>query len=278
MRLLVCLLILVFSACQNERNQAIRVITYNIRYDAANDPVLWKDRKGKVADLLQQNTPDVFGIQEALAHQAADLAILLPEFARYGVGRDDEAGNGEQTTIFYNQEKFALLDKGTFWLSETPEVPGSMGWDAAYTRICSWVTLEEKTSGRQLFAFNAHFDHKGKLARLESMKLLRGKIPAMVGDSPFVLLGDFNFEPSEAPYQVTEDWQVQDAFLAAEKKPSGSPCTFTGFEVDSAACKRIDYIFASKKFWVESCAILDGNDGTYYPSDHLPVIAELVLP
>lgn len=277
MKTLPLLLALSLLACQNETGQPLRIATYNIRYDSPADPILWTVRKEKVANLLRRQAPDIFGVQEAMAHQSADLQALLPTYARYGVGRDDGKAAGEQTTIFYQKEKFELLRSGTFWLSETPEVPGSRNWDAAITRICSWGAFQVKKSGEQFFVFNTHFDHRGEVARVESMQLIREKIAELAGAAPFVLLGDFNFEPEEAPYRVVQDWAVQDVFLAAEKTTSNGPCTWTGFAVEGAECNRIDYIFASENWSVKSCAILDENDGTYFPSDHLPVVAELVL-
>lgn len=263
--------------CQAQEASELCVATYNIRYDSPHDPVLWADRKEAVTKLLQKADPDVFGIQEALAHQVDDLKSLLPAYANYGVGRDDGKLLGEQTTIFFKKEKFTLIEKGTFWLSKSPDVVGSKDWDAAITRICSWVHLEEKKSGKSFFAFNAHFDHVGKIARWESMKLIRKKITELPGGTPFILLGDFNFEPDHMPYAVVVDWEIQDAYLVAKKGRTSLPCTFTGFTVKRAKCQRIDYVFASKNLEVQSCVILSENDGTYFPSDHLPVVVEVYL-
>jgi endonuclease/exonuclease/phosphatase family metal-dependent hydrolase len=109
------------------------------------------------------------------------------------------------------------------------------------------------------------------------MNLIREKINELAGTSPFVLLGDFNFEPHEAPYKTVEDWGIQDAFLKAEKKTAEKQCTFTGFQVEGAECKRIDYIFASQNLNVKNYSVLDDHEGGYFPSDHLPVIADLEL-
>ncbi len=276
MRFLFFLIVITASACQNSPGLNLRSITYNLRYDNPEDPVVWADRKEKIADLLLSQDPDIFGVQEALEHQSAELQALLPSYARYSVGRDDGKLAGEQTAIFYQKEKFDLLRKSTFWLSETPEVVASKSWDAAITRICSWGEFREKNSGRKFFVFNTHFDHMGEVARLESMKLIREKISELAGAAPFVLLGDFNFEPAEAPYSVVKNWGVQDVFLTAETSQS-KPCTWTGFQVEGAECRRIDYIFVSEKFLAKSCSILGDNDGMYFPSDHSPVVTDVVL-
>lgn len=257
---------------------ALRVLTYNIRLDTPADGVnQWPKRKEKVATLLLEQNPDVFGVQEALHNQMLDLEALLPKYAWCGAGRDDGKTAGEFSAIFYKKDLFTLVDSGTFWLSETPAVPGSKSWDAAITRVCSWAKLSVNGTGRQFFVFNTHFDHIGQTARLRSMELIAQKTQEIAGSSPFVLMGDFNCEPDSAPYAVAADsskWQITDTWAAA-KLPSPA-CTFTGFKVAGAECRRIDYVFVSPFFKANSCQIISQNDGTYYPSDHLPVVVDLV--
>ena len=258
-------------------NGDLRLLTYNIRLDTPADGVnQWPNRKGKVAALLQKHNPDIFGVQEAMHNQMTDLEVLLPAYTWYGVGRDDAKTAGEYSAFFFKKEKFTLLQSATFWLSETPEVPGSKSWDAAITRICSWGEFQDKKTGKKFFVFNTHFDHKGELARLRSMELISEKIREIAGESPFVLMGDFNFEPTALPYQVVNDttrWKIKDTYLAAEKNEAEKPCTWTDFKVEGADCRRIDYIFTSEKMTVKYYNIINENDGTYYPSDHLPVMA-----
>lgn len=275
MRLLVLLLLVSSNACKLQTD--LRLLTYNLRLDTPADGVnQWPNRKETVAALLQKHGPDIFGVQEALHHQMTDLELLLHDYAWYGAGRDDAKTSGEYSAIFYKKEKFTLLQSGTFWLSETPEVPGSKSWDAAITRICSWGEFHEKTTGGKFFVFNTHFDHVGEMARLESMKLISEKVKKIAGEAPFVLMGDFNFEPTAPPYATVNDtahWNISDTYLAAEKNESEKPCTFTGFKVEGADCRRIDYIFTSEKIRVKTFNIITENDGTHFPSDHLPVTA-----
>lgn len=257
-----------------------RVLTYNIRLDTTADGVnQWGKRTEKVADLLRKGAPTVFGVQEALHNQMLDLQALMPDYAWYGAGRDDGKTKGEFSAIFYHKKHLKLKDSGTFWLSETPTVPGSKSWDAAITRVCSWVKLAPRQmQGRPVFVFNTHFDHIGETARLESMKLISKKVKEIAGDAPYILMGDFNCEPNSPPYAVAQDkslWNLTDAWAAHTTNVKAQPCTFTGFKVEGAECRRIDYIFASPFFKVVSCRILNENDGTYYPSDHLPVVADL---
>ncbi len=273
------LFLLSFNSCS--MLVSLRFVTWNIRFDTPADGInQWPNRKDKVAGLLQKLDPDIFGVQEALHNQIKDLETLLPAYAWYGAGRDDGLADGEYSAIFFKKEKFKLLQSGTFWLSETPDVPGSKSWDAAITRICSWVQLQEKTTGKRFFVFNTHFDHIGKTARLESMKLLANKIGAIADNGFFVLMGDFNFEPSAAPYQIVNDtarWNIRDAYLIAEKNATQKPCTWTGFSVKDAECARIDYIFTKEKIKVKTYDTVTENDGSHFPSDHLPVMADLSL-
>jgi endonuclease/exonuclease/phosphatase family metal-dependent hydrolase len=259
-----------------------RVLTYNIRLDTTADGVnQWGKRKERVADLLRKQAPTVFGVQEALHNQMLDLQALMPDYAWYGAGRDDGKSKGEFSAIFYKKEYLMAQDSGTFWLSETPTVPGSKSWDAAITRVCSWVKLKVNDSHqRNFFVFNTHFDHIGETARLNSMKLIAQKIKEIAGADPYVLMGDFNCEPKSPPYAVTQDkslWNLTDAWASDTTNVKAQPCTFTGFKVEGAECRRIDYIFLSPFFKVESCRIIDENDGQHFPSDHLPVVADLMF-
>jgi endonuclease/exonuclease/phosphatase family metal-dependent hydrolase len=258
-----------------------RILTYNIRLDTPADGVnQWPNRKEKVAELLRKADPSIFGVQEAKHNQMIDLQTLMPEYAWSGVGRDDGKTGGEYSAIFYKKAWLELTDSGTFWLSETPDVPGSKSWDAAITRVCSWVKLKGKGVGKEFFVFNTHFDHIGETARLESMKLIAKKVKEIANNYDYVLMGDFNCEPSSPPYAVAQDkslWNLTDAWATDPANAKEKPCTFTGFKVEGAECKRIDYIFLSPSFKVKNCHTIPTNDGIYYPSDHLPVVAELTF-
>lgn len=278
MSLLIFLLLASLPA-RPQASETLCLLTYNIRLDTPADGVnQWGNRKEKVAALLKKSEPDVFGVQEALHNQMLDLQALLPEYSNYGAGRDDGKTAGEFSAIFFKKEKFDLLQSGTFWLSETPEKPGSKSWDAAITRVCSWVELKAKRSGKTFFVFNTHFDHQGETARLNSAKLLQKRAIEIARTMPFIVMGDFNFEPSAQPYQVMQDqklWKLQDAWLVGHRAKALKNCTFTGFEVGGETCRRIDYIFASEHFQVKSASIISEHDGKFYPSDHLPVMAAL---
>ncbi len=261
---------------------SIRVLTYNIRLDTpADGENQWPYRKQRVADLLARQAPDIFGVQEALSNQMDDLAALLPAYRWYGVGRDDARREGEFSALFYRPERVELLRSGTFWLSETPTEPGSRSWDAAITRICSWGLFRERAGGRSFYVFNTHFDHRGELARLRSMALIRSEAVRLSDGLPYLVMGDFNFEPTAAPYGLVGEangWDIRDAYVARQLPAEPVPdCTFTGFQVEGASCRRIDHVFVSGAWEVTDYEIDRTNDGTHFPSDHLPVRVDLRL-
>jgi endonuclease/exonuclease/phosphatase family metal-dependent hydrolase len=240
----------------------------------------WTYRKQRVAELLERQAPDIFGVQEALANQMDDLSQLLPAYRWYGVGRDDAKREGEFSAIFYRPERMELLRSGTFWLSETPAVPGSRSWDAAITRICSWGMFRDRSAGRTFYVFNTHFDHRGELARLRSLELIRSEAVRLSDGQPYILMGDFNFEPAAAPYGLvgkSKGWDIRDTYAERFAQGEEPGCTFTGFRVEGAECRRIDHVFVSAGWAVSSFEIDRTNDGTNFPSDHLPVRVDLRL-
>ncbi len=163
--------------------QQITIGTFNIRYDNPRDSGnLWVDRAPIVSNLIRFHGFDILGIQEGLKNQLDDISAALPEYARYGKGRDDGKEAGEHSAIYYKKDRFKLLKGGDFWLSETPDVPGK-GWDVTCcNRICSWVYLEDLKTKKQFYAFNVHYDHQGVIARRESSKMILKKITEIAGN------------------------------------------------------------------------------------------------
>lgn len=278
--LLFILLGAVFSQTQVVAQEApglnLKAMTFNIRYDNPGDgPDAWGKRRAWVADLIDRQEPDVLGMQEVLKRQADYLATELTQYEWYGVGRDDGKTRGEYSPIFYKKGRFERLDQGTFWLSEKPEQPGSRSWDAAITRICSWVKLKDRTSQREFFVFNTHFDHRGEEARQQSATLIRRMITQLAPEQPWVLLGDFNATPEGEVYQRLSQSQagvvdVVDSYTAPQVKPVGPDSTWNGFQAVQAG-RRIDYVFVSAKAKVLRVEVVVEQREGRFPSDHLPV-------
>jgi endonuclease/exonuclease/phosphatase family metal-dependent hydrolase len=253
--------------------QTLQFMTYNIRFDNPQDGVNeWSKRKQEVSDLIQRAQPDIIGVQEALLHQLDDLVKAMPEFTYVGVGRDDGKTKGEFSAILYRKNKFEALESNTFWLSETPDVPGSKNWDAMITRVASWIRLKDKKTKTEFIVINTHFDHIGVEARKQSALLLKSFISKLPSTLPIVVTGDFNCERTDEPYQVMVK---NDGIQLFDSAPANAPGTFCNFEVNSMTCRAIDYIFYSRHWTNEKYNVITENDGKYYPSDHLPVTTML---
>lgn len=272
------------STAETSVIEPVRVMSFNIRYDNPDDgPDGWPNRKDFVASTIRFHKADIVGIQEGLIHQLEDLDGYLEEFDRAGVGRDDGEEEGEFSAIYYKADRFEAVETGNFWLSETPEVAGSRGWDAAITRIVSWVYFKDKTNDKNFYAFNTHFDHRGVEARKNSATLIVQKIEEIAGDAPVVLTGDFNTTDEREPYKIItatdregSDLVLYDGFYHSENAHHGPASTSNGFE-DIRPGRRIDYIFVNKGFKVIYHGILADVREGHFPSDHLPVLAEIIL-
>lgn len=270
------LLLSVFLANATQA-QNHHLATFNIRYANPGDSGnLWEDRLPKVVSLIQFHQLEIIGIQEGLHHQVQQLEKTLG-FPYVGVGRDDGAKAGEFSAIFYDPAKYQLEEGGTFWLSPTPDQP-SKGWDAALNRICSWGKFVDQ-KGTRFFVFNIHYDHIGQQAREESSKLLIQKIQQLNPDAlPAILMGDFNVTPENPAYTtIVQAPGWEDARLLSKIPTYGPAGTFTGFNWEMEPDRIIDHIFVQGPMQVIRHGILSDNYGKKYPSDHFPVMVELIF-
>lgn len=258
---------------------SMNAMTWNICYNNPGDGEnAWPHRKDWVAEIIRREQVDVIGLQEVLKGQLDDLTERLPEMEAYGVGRDDGKTKGEYAPILYRRDRFELLEKSTFWLSKTPDMPGSKDWDAALPRIASWVKLKDKQTGKVFYFMNTHFDHRGAEARKQSAAMLVSKLKAQFRDHPVILTGDFNTLPGSDP-NVTlvsppkeRGPGFQDSKSISTSDPSGPDSTWCGFEAVVPG-RRIDFIFVTRGVTVSSHRTLTDQKEGRFPSDHLPVKA-----
>ncbi len=259
---------------------ALRVMSFNVRYDNPGDGLnAWPNRRDWVASLVRFHGADVIGVQEALAPMLRDLDARLPGYARVGVGRSDGKVAGEFSAILYRTDRLTLLDSGTFWLSPTPEVPGSKGWDAAIERIATWARFRDRQSGCRFLHLNTHFDHVGETARQESARLIRRRLASLANGQPLVVTGDLNSDPSSAAYRVlTRDTltdavgPLRDALERSATGHYGPTSSWTNFRAIESG-RRIDYVLVSPTVSVLTHGILPDSWDGRFPSDHLPVLA-----
>ena len=260
---------------------AINVMTFNIRYNNPDDSInAWPNRKNFVSSQILFHEATIVGIQEALHEQVKELQNLLTNYKYVGVGRADGKEAGEYSAIFFNTSRLELIEQATFWLAEQTDIPGKKGWDAQIERIVTWAKFRDKTSGKNFFHFNTHFDHVGKLARKNSAALLLKKVKEIAGSTPSIITGDFNATPDDEPIKVIMNTAAQ-GYLKDTKTLSQTPHygpngTFNGFKSKETSDFPIDYIFINHGFKVVRHATLSQTWQGRFSSDHFPVFAVLI--
>lgn len=257
--------------------QEINIMSYNIRYGTANDGENhWEKRKTKVADLINYYAPDFIGMQEAQKFQQDFLLQQLPQYASIGSPRTNDA-NAEYSNIFYNKNRFKLIQQHTLWLSPTPDTI-SVGWDAALPRIATYGLFRSLEGKQFIWVINAHFDHVGTLARLESAKLIIAEIANLkkINNCEVIFTGDLNARPEEAPVAYLSQ-HLSEARSHCQSKPYGEKDTWNGFNFKEKPDGQIDYIFVADTaiMQVSKYITIDDFYDFKYPSDHLPVMATL---
>lgn len=276
----IAILISVFLliSCSNEKQ--VKIATFNIRYYNVNDGVnVWEARMPLVESFLKKESFDILGMQEVTHQQILDLQKILPDYDFAGTGRDNGKENGEYCPIFYKRDRYSLLAKSQFWLSETPEIPGSINWEGTFPRIVTWVKLKNNKTGHIFFVFNTHFCHINEYARKKSAILLLKKIYEIAGSAPTILTGDFNAERNSETYQIlSSNWDrfisLVDTEDLAKKFVNKDSTTFNGFSNISPK-QKIDYVFVNSYFGVGNYKIHIIKDGNVFISDHYPVSATL---
>ena len=262
-------------ACKTENKATIKVMSYNIRYGTADDGEhSWPNRKEAAAAMVLDQRPACFGVQEALDFQLEYLQENCPGYKYVGVGREDGVHDGEHMAVFYDTERVELVKWGTYWLSETPEVP-SFGWDAACKRTATWTLLKDLQTGKHFYFVDTHLDHVGREARRNGLLLLVERIGNMNPEGyPMILVGDFNVHPDDPCLKDLRELMT-DAWQSAAKADAG--ITWHDWGKNTRDNTPIDYIFYSG---FSACNNMLRVTQPYldrpYVSDHFPVIAELV--
>ena len=293
-------LLILFNLCScqavadagSNRTVDLKIMTFNIRYGTANDgDDHWKNRHDMVFNVLRIHRPDIVGLQEALDFQIAEICEAVNWYGRIGVAREDGKTEGEYSALLYDVNRFKVDKSGTFWFSNTPEVPGSSHWGNACVRICTWARFIEKKSGRAFYVFNLHLDHVSQPSREKSAVLLAQQIKNRKHPDPFIVTGDFNTgednpvitylkgktaltgadgQKSENPIPMVDTFRV----LHPDAKDVRSHHSFRGMRKGS----KIDYVLVPPSVKVLEAQILYDNINGRYPSDHYPVNATIRLP
>jgi len=269
--------------CSHSKDKdSVKVMTMNVRYDNPDDSInAWPNRIPLFSKVISDEKPDILGLQEVLWHQYEVIDSVLKEYSSVGVGRDDGARGGEMSPVFFSKERFDLVRTLTFWLSETPELPGSKGWGASLPRIVTWVELVDKNNHEHFYLFNTHFAHDSDSARIMSSKILLKAVEKISAGYQFIVTGDFNMLPYSTGYSILTgpDESVpilKDSYYVSERKPSGPTFTYNGFS-DKPGTGRVDYIFVKNGLRVLNQSTLIEKDNQIFISDHWPVTANIII-
>lgn len=253
----------------------IETLSFNVRYGTADDgDNRWPYRQSQVIATIGEGA-HLIGIQEALHFQVEALRTALPHLHVVGVGRQDGDTLGEYAAVLVDTARFEVVDRGTFWFSDTPDVPGSVSWGNRITRICTWVRLVDRASGDTLRVYNVHWDHESQPSRERSADLLMTRVAGGPAADGVVVLGDFNAGEDNPAFQRLLDPGVGlvDTYRAVHPNDSivGTFHAFAG--TDTGA--KIDAILVGSRFVTDSAAIDRRAAAGRYPSDHFPVRASV---
>jgi len=260
--------------------ETVRVCTYNVRRDTDEDGrYAWDGRREAVASTIRFHRPDIVGLQEPLADQYDDLRAALGTYEWVGRSRFGGEREGEFCPVGFRRERFERVAGDTFWLSETPDEPASIGWDATYPRIATWVRLRDRETGNHLTYCNTHLDHEGPRARREAARLILARLPDLREGGPAVVAGDCNATPEDDPYRILagegdHESPLTDARTASPYPEHGPATTRTDYE-SLRMGRRIDHVFVRGCDVAHYGVAADVAGEGWYPSDHLPVVVDL---
>ncbi|MFP4679900.1 MAG: endonuclease/exonuclease/phosphatase family protein [Chitinispirillaceae bacterium] len=272
-------------------NLGLNVLSFNIRYGTAKDGRnSWSHRREQVIDLLKKQKADIIGLQEGLRFQLDEIRDEMNHYGEIGKGRDDGKHSGEHSAILYKTEKFKVSGSGTFWLSETPSVPGSAHWGNRHPRICSWVKLKDRKTGASFLVYNIHLDHRNSDSRWKSVSLLNQHIKNHSRPGvPVLVMGDFNVGENNSLIKYIKgkeyfqqdkessranDFPLKDTFREVHPKAKGG--TFHMFWGKNFGPK-LDYIFVQPETDIVNARIIRSNMNGKWPSDHFPISADVIF-
>lgn len=249
----------------------LRVMTFNVRTPSADGVNVWENRRELLVRTVRDADPDVFGTQELHKRQGDYVVAKLPHYAWFGEGRRGGDGD-EHMGVFYRSDRLKVIESGNFWLSDTPDVPGSISWGHPLPRMVTWALFERKADGRRFYFFNTHLPYRDEdePARSKGAKEILARLQALPKSVPIVLTGDFNTTPASEAHALLTGLLVDARTSAPEH--AGPDKTFHNFT--GTPTKRIDWIL-TRGFSALRADTITVHEGAVYPSDHFPVLAVL---
>ncbi|GAA4160697.1 endonuclease/exonuclease/phosphatase family protein [Phytohabitans flavus] len=258
----------------------LEVMTFNLRYASTSTPNSWGQRRPVMRTMLTNEQPDLIGTQEGLNAQLRDIENDLG--TRYDfIGQGREGGTrGEYMAIFYDNTRLAPQAYQHFWLSDTPEVPGSNTWGGGSIRMVTWVRFLDLVTGKRFYAVNTHLDNASENARQRAAQLIRQRLAALDPALPIVLTGDFNTTAVSSGYVynlLVNQAGYRDTWPGAAVRGTGYG-TFHNYRGLTTGGARIDWVLTTPGITALAAGMNTYRGGNQYPSDHLPVQVRLRLP
>ena len=250
-----------------------RVMTFNVRFDSPDDAPdnTWARRRNAAIEVVRTYRPDVVGMQEAMAHQVEDVRAGLPGYAFFGRPRDLSV-HAEYVPLLWSTERFEAEREGVFWLSETPEVEASIGWDADNARVATWVVLRAKEAGRSFLVVNTHLDRWGELARRAGAQLIVSRAAERFAGLPMIVTGDMNEALGGPALSVFASALLRDSY--ADVADDAPP---TIHHYGQRYGRKIDFVLCDPNWTVRGVQVVVDRPDGQWPSDHFPVMADLEL-
>ncbi|NWF86157.1 MAG: endonuclease/exonuclease/phosphatase family protein [Bryobacteraceae bacterium] len=253
-------------------------MTYNLRYASDRPPNAWPQRRPVMKACIEHVNPDLIGTQEGVYSQLRDLEADLPAYAWIGTGRDG-GSRGEFMAVFYRRARFEPVEFDHFWLSDTPQIIGSITWGHTNRRMVTWVKFKDRETGQEFYFWNTHFDHAVQQAREKSAQLVRERVEALRTRLPVILVGDFNaVAGANRAYDIlVQEGGFHDTWHLARERHNEGVNTFNNFSGVQSGGQRIDWILLRGEADVAATEIVTFEQGGQLPSDHFPVVARLKL-
>ena len=248
------------------------VMTFNLRTNVAADgDNAWPNRVEAAAKVLRESGALLVGIQEGLHGMVTDLASQLPEYGWFGQGSEGGTAD-EHCAIFYKRDQIGIVEQGDFWLSETPDRPGTRSWNSACPRMCTWARVRV-SNGQEILIYNTHLDHKSQEAREKGIALVWQALNAKHRETglPALVMGDLNATPDNAVVRFLRGQQplagqvahLKDAYEAVAGEPAATFHMFTGKPLTAGP---IDYIFGTPDVAFQATVVDQRTIEGRYPS------------
>ena len=254
---------------------SFNVMTYNILGDM-NKSGRPSDARIRMVKTILNNDVDVLGTQEDGSEHSK---YFVENLKKYDIYRG-YAESGDY--IYWRKDKFDSLAEGYYFLSDTPEQRSKYS-DSNQYRTMTYVILKEKQTGKQFLFVNTHLDYRSsEETRVKQIDVLAALIKKVNKDNlPLVVLGDFNTTMDTGGSAVVNFlWKNPNINLTskvAESKGDKGPTLIEGkFTLRHPYV--FDYIFVTPdlvytKYYTVVNNIFNGK----YPSDHLPVLAQIEI-